>query len=182
MNNVIASQYEPVVVRSTTQYHHPQQHHHHHLHNQNKQQNLIENNNQTQQSSNIQTSGWTPVTTNNNNNKNGGYNNPSPNILSYTAINPSLMQQKLSTPSSLGSESIVDKVVPLVVTSINNVVDQQQNSINVSSQYLASESISRNSYQTPQNAYMIHPTKYKQAFFPAESIRMENSNNKSEIK
>ncbi|KAH9420210.1 hypothetical protein DERP_011545 [Dermatophagoides pteronyssinus] len=148
---------------------------------QQQQQRLLNSNNQQQ-------SGWTPVITTTssttiNSNKNGNQNQPA-TILSYQAINPSSssMQQKPSVSSSaMGSESassnIVAKVVPLVATNFNNNnVDQQQqqqNSINISSQYLASESISRNSYQTPHNAYMIHPTKYKQAFFPAESIRTE---------
>ena len=180
------SQYEPIVRSSTTtttttnQYH---QHHHSHQQKQQQQPKHL-NDNQTQS---IQTSGWTPVITTTssttiNTNKNGNQNQPA-TILSYQAINPSSslsMQQKPSVSSSaMGSESassnIVAKVVPLVATNFNsnNVDQQQQNSINISSQYLASESISRNSYQTPHNAYMIHPTKYKQAFFPAESIRTE---------
>ncbi|XP_075676510.1 uncharacterized protein LOC113795140 [Dermatophagoides pteronyssinus] len=177
------SQYEPIVRSSSTTTTN-QYHHHNHQPKQQQQQKHL-NDNQTQS---IQTSGWTPVITTTsttsttiNSNKNGNQNQPA-TILSYQAINPSSssMQQKSSMSSSaMGSESassnIVAKVVPLVATNFNNNnVDQQQtNSINISSQYLASESISRNSYQTPHNAYMIHPTKYKQAFFPAESIRTE---------
>lgn len=112
------------------------------------------------------TNNWTPVISNR--------NNVNPQLL-YTAINP--------TPTG----PVITKVVPLVAQVNAADPDKITSSINVTSQYLTSESISRGSYQRPQNTYMIHPAKYQQAFSPkmnktstvSKSLTSKNSNKRT---
>ncbi|KAJ6222678.1 hypothetical protein RDWZM_001223 [Blomia tropicalis] len=106
--------------------------------------------------------GWTPVPTN----RNIGTVSASSN-LAYTAINPVPAGQKLYGSAVAAAKYAVPLVATLGAASASNP----------NSTYVFSESISRSSYQKPQNTYMIQPAKYRQAFPTITSRSSTNSHN-----
>ncbi|KAF7490262.1 Periostin [Sarcoptes scabiei] len=119
------------------------------------------------------TNGWTPLIANRNTNNVNQGPSSSPSASSYSAINPSITQE-ISTEGS----TTTTKVIPLVAS-----VDLKPSSLlNVTSHYIASESIARTSFRKPQNTYMIQPIKYQQAFSSSSTPSSKSNPNRFQNK